>query len=68
MSRTPVRGDLLINWEIALSLRSRTGLTTLRFVRNDGTNGVHNSEYAIAILDSVEADFKEVMTQLDSVW
>lgn len=43
-------------------------LSNLKFVRNDGTNGVHNNEYAIAILDSVEADFKDVMTQLDSVW
>ena len=43
-------------------------LRNLKFVRNDGTNGVHNNEYAIAILDSVEADFKKAMVQLDSVW
>ncbi len=43
-------------------------LRNLNFVRNDGTNGVHNNEYATAILDSVTADFKMVMTQLDSVW
>jgi nitrate/TMAO reductase-like tetraheme cytochrome c subunit len=43
-------------------------LRNLKFVRNDGTHGVHNNEYALLILDSVAADFKEVMTQLDSVW
>ncbi|MBW2690708.1 MAG: ammonia-forming cytochrome c nitrite reductase subunit c552, partial [Deltaproteobacteria bacterium] len=43
-------------------------LRNLKFVRNDGTNGVHNNEYALAILDSVEADFKKAMAQLDSVW
>jgi formate-dependent nitrite reductase cytochrome c552 subunit len=43
-------------------------LRNLKFVRNDGTNGVHNNDYAMAILDSVEADFKKAMTQLDSVW
>ncbi len=43
-------------------------IRNLKFVRNDGTNGVHNNEYAMAILDSVKADFKKAMTQLDSVW
>jgi hypothetical protein len=43
-------------------------LRNLKFVRNDGTNGVHNNEYAMAILDSVKADFKKAMIQLDSVW
>ncbi len=43
-------------------------LRNLKFVRNDGTNGVHNNEYAMAILDTVEADFKKAFTQLDSVW
>jgi len=40
----------------------------LRFVRNDGTHGIHNNEYAIAILDTVEADFKTALEKLDSVW
>lgn len=40
----------------------------LRYVRNDGTHGVHNSEYAAVILDAVEKDFKKALTQLDSVW
>jgi pectin methylesterase-like acyl-CoA thioesterase len=43
-------------------------IRNLKFVRNDGTHGVHNNEYATAILDSVEADFKKAMAQLDSVW
>ena len=43
-------------------------IRNLRFVRNDGTNGIHNSEYAAAILDTVEKDFKQALVQLDSVW
>ena len=43
-------------------------IRNLKFVRSDGSNGVHNNDYAIAILDSVEADFKKTMAQLDSVW
>jgi hypothetical protein len=43
-------------------------LRNFKFVRNDGTSGVHNNEYAIAILETVEADFKKAFTQLDSVW
>ncbi len=43
-------------------------LRNLRYVRHDGTNGVHNSEYASVILDSVEKDFKQTLVQLDSVW
>jgi hypothetical protein len=43
-------------------------LRNLKFVRNDGTNGVHNNEYAIAILDTVEADLEKALKQLDSVW
>ncbi|MBW2476380.1 MAG: NapC/NirT family cytochrome c [Deltaproteobacteria bacterium] len=43
-------------------------ITNLKFVRNDGTNSVHNNEYATAILDTVEADFKETLRQLDTIW
>ncbi|MBW2505279.1 MAG: NapC/NirT family cytochrome c [Deltaproteobacteria bacterium] len=42
-------------------------ITNLKFVRNDGTNSVHNNEYATAILDTVEADFKETLRQLDTI-
>ncbi|MDT8442153.1 MAG: NapC/NirT family cytochrome c [Desulfuromonadales bacterium] len=44
------------------------GVRNLRFVEHDGTLGVHNIDYAAAILKSVEADFKEALKQLDSVW
>ncbi|MEJ2472042.1 MAG: NapC/NirT family cytochrome c [Desulfuromonadales bacterium] len=40
----------------------------LKFVRHDGTHGIHNNDYALAILDAVEADFKESLQQLDAVW
>jgi hypothetical protein len=43
-------------------------LRNLKFVRNDGTHGVHNNEYTVAILDRVEADFNLALKQLDSVW
>ena len=43
-------------------------LRNLRFVRHDGTHGVHNNEYAVAILDTVEADLKKALAQLDAVW
>ena len=46
----------------------QAALTSLKFVRNDGTNGVHNNEYTAAILDSAEAGFKQTLEQLDSVW
>jgi hypothetical protein len=49
------------------SIYSRA-LRNLKFVRNDGTDGIHNTEYAFAILDTVEADFKKALLQLDSVW
>jgi nitrate/TMAO reductase-like tetraheme cytochrome c subunit len=40
----------------------------LKFVRHDGTHGVHNNEYAAAILDKVEEDFNKTLEQLDQVW
>lgn len=43
-------------------------IRNLKFVRTDGTNGVHNNDYASTILDLVEADLKKVMAQLDAVW
>jgi len=43
-------------------------LYNLRFVRNDGTLGVHNNDFALAILGSVEADFSQVRKRLDTVW
>ncbi|NIP49258.1 MAG: hypothetical protein GWO30_04440 [Gammaproteobacteria bacterium] len=55
--------DTAAVWEIY----SRA-LRNLRYVRHDGTHGVHNNEYAEAILDTVEEDFKQTLVQLDSVW
>lgn len=44
------------------------GLSNLKLVRNDGTHGVHNRDYAEAILKSVEADFKKVLQSLERTW
>ncbi len=46
----------------------QNGLRNLKFVRNDGTNGAHNSEYAKAILNQVEDDFTQALTKLDTIW
>lgn len=43
-------------------------LYNMRLVKNDGTNGVHNRDYAAAILKSVDTDFKEVLKSLDQTW
>lgn len=40
----------------------------LKFIRNDGTNSVHNYEYAVEVLASVKKDFEQTMVQLDKVW
>ncbi len=39
-----------------------------RLVRNDGTFGVHNNEYAKEILDSVALDFREIRKGLNEAW
>jgi len=44
------------------------GLYNLKLVRNDGTNGVHNREFAAAILDAVRKDFKKIIHDLDANW
>lgn len=43
-------------------------LFNLQFVEDDGTHGVHNNDYAIAILESVDKDFKSILTDLDTRW
>jgi len=48
--------------------RYEKALFNLQFVEDDGTNGVHNNDYAIAILDTVTTDFKAVLTDLDTKW
>ncbi len=40
----------------------------LRFVKNDGTSGVHNSEYANMILGSVKTDLNDVLKGLEQAW
>ena len=46
----------------------KRALKNLKFVSNDGTNGVHNNDYAMAVLAGVEGDFKQVKKQLDTIW
>jgi nitrate/TMAO reductase-like tetraheme cytochrome c subunit len=55
--------DTKANWAIY-----EKGLYNLRFVEHDGTLGVHNRDYAEAILKSVEADFKQVLDNLNRTW
>lgn len=43
-------------------------LYNFRLVRNDGTNGVHNREYAAAILKSVRNDFQQILNGLEQAW
>ncbi len=43
-------------------------LYNLNLVKDDGTKGVHNVDYAQAILKSVQADFKAVMQELNKSW
>ena len=40
----------------------------LNFVKDDGTHGVHNIDYAQAILKSVESDFKQILRDLNVKW
>ncbi len=48
--------------------RYEKALYNFRLVRNDGTMGVHNNEYASAILDSVASDFREIQKGLNEAW
>ncbi len=52
----------------ALWERYEKALYNLQFVEDDGTKGVHNNDYAIAILDAVDKDFRSVMADLDAKW
>jgi len=42
-------------------------LHKLKFVRHDGTNGVHNNEYASAILDKADEGFRQAQKKLDEL-
>jgi hypothetical protein len=46
----------------------QNGLRNLKFVKNDGTNSVHNNAYATAILNQVEIDFNNSLEKLDAIW
>jgi len=48
--------------------RFETAQNNLEFVRNDGTKGVHNIEYAETILTSVDNEFKQIMRDLNRAW
>jgi len=52
----------------ALWNQYQKALYNLQFVEDDGTVGVHNNDYAMAILESVEKEFKAVLTGLDTQW
>ncbi len=43
-------------------------LFNLNFVKDDGTSGVHNIDYAREILASVETDLKKVKADLKAKW
>jgi hypothetical protein len=43
-------------------------LYNMNLVKDDGTHGVHNNDYVQAILKAVEADFKQVLTDLRVKW
>ena len=49
-------------------VRYEKALYNFRLVRNDGTLGVHNNEYAKSILNSVAVDFREIQKGLNEAW
>ena len=61
--RDEIQRDTSANWETY-----QKALFNLKFVENDGTHGVHNPDYSQAVLKSVEADFKQVMKNLNRTW
>lgn len=63
ISADDARRDTDAAWETY-----QRAVRNLKFIRNDGTHGVHNIEYSEAILDQVETDFNRTLEQLDSVW
>lgn len=48
--------------------RYQKALYNLNLVRFDGTHGVHNRDYAEAILTSVRNDFQTIQVDLDKNW
>lgn len=58
-----LKRDNKANWELY-----QKALQNMKFVESDGTFGVHNNDYANAILKSVTADFKQIAKNLDQKW
>jgi len=48
--------------------RYEKGLYNLNLVKDDGTRGVHNVDYAQAILKSAKSDFETVLKELNKSW
>ena len=55
--------DTAAEWDIYLR-----ALRNLNFVRDDGTNGVHNIDYATDVLAMVQKDLQDVQRSLQSKW
>ena len=55
--------DSKANWE-----PYQKALHNMKFVESDGTFGVHNNDYANAIIKSVKADFAQIMKNLEQKW
>jgi len=46
----------------------KRALRNLNFVRDDGTNGVHNIDYATDVLAAIRTDFSQIKKSLQSKW
>jgi nitrate/TMAO reductase-like tetraheme cytochrome c subunit len=57
------RRDTASSWQLY-----KKAVYNLKLARNDGTHGLHNPEYAKALLLSVEEDFAQVLKTLDKKW
>lgn len=58
-----IHRDTKASWELY-----EKALANLSFVKDDGTLGVHNNDFANAILKSVETDFKKIERDLAQKW
>jgi hypothetical protein len=57
------RRDTANSWQVY-----QQAVFNLKLARNDGTHGLHNPEYAKALLKSVEEDFTRVLQTLEKKW
>ncbi|OGR30721.1 MAG: hypothetical protein A2091_11230 [Desulfuromonadales bacterium GWD2_61_12] len=58
-----MKRDSKANWELY-----QKALQNMKFVESDGTFGVHNNDYANAIIKSVTADFTKITKNLEQKW